>query len=423
MSNNSIVEHRGNYYFVALREEYLIICAQSSYKKQVKDGGKSRASTHCKAFILDILEHWTNTKRDKGEKLAITMTYQQWSDAMYGMFGRNTIIDSLDELIGEGLVSKGPCKIPGNKDTYQYRFNYQELNKRIRQLPERSPNDTHPKWDASQMKPDASQMKRVTHPKWDADPSQKGCFIDTSTDTNNIDSTERKSDAPTQNLNVSTSEGSSHSFAQSSSSFSLSEEGTKETKPEVAISEDVQRILDFAKKDFFKHRKPELTEKLIGECEELSKVIQTQEQFNSLAALVRAKFSGTIHIKNLVNALNDWGQIQEDSQPAEIFSARVSPEAKERNMARMKQAVELKPVEDHDIIKKVKSSCESFLYSDVDTCIQRVFAMKQQFNVDNETLDGCMIDAHRNSYRAGTMLAYFTQLEHLLASESTALAG
>lgn len=149
MSNNSIIEHRGSYYFVALREEYLMICIQSSYKKHVKEGCKSRASAHCKAFILDILEHWTNNKRDRGEKLVVSMTYQQWSDSMYGMFGRNTIIDSLDELIGEGLVSKESCKIPGNKETYQYQLNYQELNKRIKQLPERVPNETRPKRDAS----------------------------------------------------------------------------------------------------------------------------------------------------------------------------------------------------------------------------------------------------------------------------------
>src|SRR2546421_3192596 len=104
MGNNSIIEHRGSYYFVALREEYLTICMKSTYKKQVKGGSKSRASAHCKAFILDILEHWTNTKRGKGEDLAVFMTYQQWSEAMYGMFGRTTIIDSLDELIGDGLV-------------------------------------------------------------------------------------------------------------------------------------------------------------------------------------------------------------------------------------------------------------------------------------------------------------------------------
>lgn len=180
MSNNSIIEHRGSYHFVALREEYLIICTNSSYKKQIQAKSGCKASAHCKAFILDILEHWTNAKRGRGEDLAVFMTYQQWSDSMYGMFGRTAIIDSLDELIGEGLVSKEPYKMLGNKDTYQYRLNHQELNKRMRQLPERNPYDTHPQVNAS-------TSKRVTRPQVDAYPSTSKRNIDTNRDSINTD--------------------------------------------------------------------------------------------------------------------------------------------------------------------------------------------------------------------------------------------
>ncbi len=95
MSNNSIVEHRSNYHFVALREEFLIICQDCKYKKPDTSKSKNKASVHCKALILDILEHWTNTKRDKGADLAVYMTYKQWSEYMYGMFGRNRLVLSL----------------------------------------------------------------------------------------------------------------------------------------------------------------------------------------------------------------------------------------------------------------------------------------------------------------------------------------
>src|SRR6266849_4255024 len=115
MSNNSIVEHRANYYFVEFREEFLIVCMNSTYKKP----GKSTASPHCKALILAILENWTNNKRGKKEDIAIFMTYPQWIDSMYGMFGRTVIIDSLDELIGDGLLFKEPYKMFG-KNTYKY---------------------------------------------------------------------------------------------------------------------------------------------------------------------------------------------------------------------------------------------------------------------------------------------------------------
>lgn len=147
MSNNSIIEHRSNYHFVALREEYLLICQQCKYKKPDTAKSKNKASIHCKALILDIMEHWTNTKRDRRESLAIYMTYKQWSEEMYGMFGRNVIIDSLDELIGEGLIVREPYKMFG-KDTFQYYINYQELNRRLKQLPEKALDKLTPQKDA-----------------------------------------------------------------------------------------------------------------------------------------------------------------------------------------------------------------------------------------------------------------------------------
>lgn len=126
MSNNSIIEHRANYHFVGLREEYLLICQQCKYKKSGTAKSKNKASIHCKALILDILEHWTNTKRDKGVSFAVFMTYEQWSDAMYGMFGRNVIIDSLDELLGEGLIAR---------ESSEYTLNTEILDNLLKQLP------------------------------------------------------------------------------------------------------------------------------------------------------------------------------------------------------------------------------------------------------------------------------------------------
>lgn len=147
MSNNSVIEHRANYHFVALREEYLLICQQCRYRKPDTAKSKNKASIHCKALILDILEQWTNTKRDQRASLAIYMTYKQWADAMYGMFGRNVIIDSLDELIGEGLIAKGPYKLHG-KDTFQYVLNYQEVNRRMKALPEKALDKLLPQKEA-----------------------------------------------------------------------------------------------------------------------------------------------------------------------------------------------------------------------------------------------------------------------------------
>jgi hypothetical protein len=142
MSNNSIIEHRGSYHFVPLREEFLVLCQNCVYKKPDTAKSKNKASPHCKAFILAILESWTNDKRGSGS-LAVFMTYRQWGDSMYGMFGRNAIIDSLDQLIGEQLVAREPYKMHG-KDTFQYYLNYREVNRRLKALPERTPNQKLP---------------------------------------------------------------------------------------------------------------------------------------------------------------------------------------------------------------------------------------------------------------------------------------
>lgn len=153
MSIQSIIEHRANYYFTCLREDYLQICLQCTYKKQAK---KNHASAHCKAFILDILEHWTNDKRGKEDDLWVFMSNQQWIASMYGLYKYNAIIDSLDELLKEGLIFRKPYKMFG-RDTWQYYLNAQEVNKRMRALPDRSPHILEPQVDLMENQRDESQ--------------------------------------------------------------------------------------------------------------------------------------------------------------------------------------------------------------------------------------------------------------------------
>lgn len=212
MSNNSIIEHRANYHFVALREEYLLICQQCKYKKPDTAKSKNKASMHCKALILDVLEHWTNTKRDRRESLAIYMTYEQWSDAMYGMFGRNVIIDSLDELIGEGLIAREPYKMYGKK-TFQYYLNYQDLNRRMKGLPEKAPDKLLPEKEAFiskrekddtrlQVNSSAFTNKPVTRLQVNEDAFTSNHNLDT-TQIQNPNSAERKKE-PTPSISQST---------------------------------------------------------------------------------------------------------------------------------------------------------------------------------------------------------------------------
>ncbi len=148
--NQSIIEHRANYYYVEFREDFLQICLGCTYKKPDTAKSKCKASAYCKALILAIMEGWTNHKR--GGDLNVSMSYAQWNLGMYGMFGRNVIIDSLDELIGEGLLSRQAHKVQG-KDTYKYLLDHAEVNRRMRALPERPPHMTRPQVNAFTNKP------------------------------------------------------------------------------------------------------------------------------------------------------------------------------------------------------------------------------------------------------------------------------
>jgi len=190
MSTNSIIEHRANYYYVQLQEDFLRICETAPSKNP--DKKKSVSSPYCKALILSVMESWTNSKRGNGRDLWVSMSYQQWMDALYHLFGRMVIIDSLSALIDEGFLSRETFKMKG-RDSFKYLLNYKRINERLAALPEQDPHTTLPKVDASKNgrvestrpKMDASKNGSVTHPKVDAthpkmddDPSKNGPFID-----------------------------------------------------------------------------------------------------------------------------------------------------------------------------------------------------------------------------------------------------
>lgn len=118
--------------------------------------------------------------------------------------------------------------------------------------------------------------------------------------------------------NVSTSDSSSIHSSNFSSSFSSQE------KPQIVLTEDEQRIVDFGKKDIFKAVKPQVTQKLKDECAELAPHIKTQEQFDSLLAYVKGKLKPPYHLKNMVNALNDWLQTQE-KKPLKVKDLATRP--------------------------------------------------------------------------------------------------
>jgi hypothetical protein len=258
------------------------------------------------------------------------MTYKQWSDSMYGMFGRTAIIDSLDELLGEGLISREPYKMPGNKDTYKYRLNYQELNRRVRQLPERDIHDTHPKMDGypSKNEPDASKNGRVTHPKTDAYPSKSGRNIESDIETKNLDTTERKNAEPEQKAKQQESLSSIPSEKPMNKS-SFSSETKQEEK--IILTEEIKQVYDLACEQLFIASPPEVTTAMKGHCAKIAKHVKNKEQMASLIAFTRKEqhLEGkTVYFGNLARGLNGWLQTQQ--KPVELTMANMTTATPER---------------------------------------------------------------------------------------------
>lgn len=122
MSNHSIIEHRANYHFLKVEEDFLAICSSG------------KESPHCKALILAILEHWTNTKRDQDQGDYIYMSMPQWIMATYQLYERNILTDCLRELVEEGMIERRPIIMYAQK-TFDYRLCIDVVQERIRDLP------------------------------------------------------------------------------------------------------------------------------------------------------------------------------------------------------------------------------------------------------------------------------------------------
>jgi hypothetical protein len=126
------------------------------------------------------------------------------------------------------------------------------------------------------------------------------------------DTLERKNGTPQQKPNISAKQEATHSSIHplpSSQNFSSSQETKLE---EVTLTEEEQVIYDYACQTIFKAKSPRKTAKLQSECAEIAKHVKTAEQFTSLVQFVRALpyIQGQVHLKNLVNELNGWLQMQ-----------------------------------------------------------------------------------------------------------------
>lgn len=220
---------------------------------------------------------------------------------------------------------------------------------------------------------------------------------------------ERKNGTSQQRPNIATGQESSHSSGQSS--FSSSQE-------KVTLTEDVQRILDFAKKSLFKARVPEVTEKLKSECAELAQHIKTQEQFDSLLAFVQTKFDGPVYLKNMVNALNDWLQTQFSTSPASKEPSlldRLKAAQRRAEESRIREEEE-QSVSDEDIADEVRKTAR--IYQDEDNFeehFQSIQGIRDYFNLSNYDLCDKIVNARRGARPdESSMQDFFYELRRMV---------
>lgn len=135
MSNHSVIEHRANYHFLKVEEDYLAICSRGEH------------SPHCKALILAILEHWTNSKRERDEDEYIHLTMPQWIQSTYMLYERNAITDCIQELLKEKLIERREIVRYGQK-TFEYKLLVGAVNEQIKALPQKEPKEVFPRLNA-----------------------------------------------------------------------------------------------------------------------------------------------------------------------------------------------------------------------------------------------------------------------------------
>lgn len=148
---------------------------------------------------------------------------------------------------------------------------------------------------------------------------------------------ERKNGASQQNATVSTQDESSHSFAHSSLNFSSSlsstqeNQETKQTKPEVELSSEEQRIHGYWQELGFEAK---ITANLKEHWGKLVDCIQNSEQFKSLYEHTKQQIENNpgitnkrVNPGNLVNTnnLNGWKQAQEKKNKVTAENKHLQP--------------------------------------------------------------------------------------------------
>jgi gamma-glutamylcyclotransferase (GGCT)/AIG2-like uncharacterized protein YtfP len=123
-------------------------------------------------------------------------------------------------------------------------------------------------------------------------------------------------------------EAPSRSSTHSQSPSQEKSSSEKNSKEEVEFSPEEQAIYDFGKETIFKAKPPKKTQYVKGQCAEIAKKgIKTLDHFKSLATLAKQETGfKTLHLGNLINALNGWLFMQQfnESPPPQSPTSKAS---------------------------------------------------------------------------------------------------
>ncbi len=158
MAQHSIIEHKANYFYVRLEDDYLALCEKVNREIEALNlpDRESSGPADCKSMMLSVLEHWMNSKRLTAkceEDLYVYLTYEEWEHQLRYRYKRSVIIRCLKEMPregqwqdAEGEIQTGLIKVRHYvQNTYAYLLNVPVIQGLVTALPEQSPYGPRPK--------------------------------------------------------------------------------------------------------------------------------------------------------------------------------------------------------------------------------------------------------------------------------------
>jgi hypothetical protein len=334
MSNHSVIEHRANYHFLKVEEDFLAIC---SFGEQ---------SPHCKAMILAILEHWTNTHRDQEGSDYTYLSLPEWVEQTYECYARNVLITCLKELLDAKLIERRAI-VRYDQDTFEYKLNIDEIQARIRALPEKAPKEVKPNLQAYRELQEQKRVQREAERKakegslkindgvGEKSTASKNKLppVEKSTASRSKGSGKVNDGSLKSKRNVDTNLTSSSSTsdkdtdgddAASAAAHTPSQEKNKGSQkpgnkppaaPAITLSEQEQAFYDLYCSMPWIKIPPVITEKVKELCAQLAPHLKTQQDLYDLRKFMNTKdfFRGKFNLPVVVLAVNDWAMTQEAS--------------------------------------------------------------------------------------------------------------